>query len=471
MPSPVNAAIAEIAGFLGSRLSVAMAVREHHGHGLSHRGGVPPDAVAFLHGVEEVSRVLQVCRRLHVPVIPFGAGTSAEDHVAAVNGGICLDLSGMDRILSVHADDLDVVVEPGVTRKRLNETLRDTGLFFPIDPGADASIGGMVATRASGTNAVRYGTMRDNVLALQVVLADGTVIRTGNRARKSAAGYDLTRLFVGSEGTLGVVTEVTLRVHGIPESIGAAVCSFASVSQAVRASIAIMQCAIPVARMELMDALQMRACNAYSRLSYPEQPCLFFEFHGSTSYVAEQAEAARAICDDNGGAGFAWAERAEDRSQLWQARHDAYFAALALRPGVQGWPTDVCVPISQLARCIEETRTDLDQAGIMAPICGHVGDGNFHALLLVRMDDAGERAQAEAANARLIERALALGGTCTGEHGIGRGKLKYMPWEHGPALAVMGRVKSALDPRGIMNPGKVIPPSVLDEIAQLIMES
>jgi D-lactate dehydrogenase (cytochrome) len=449
--------IEELRNLLGDRLSTAGAVREHHGKDESYHPNHPPDAVAFVRSTEEVAAVVRACARRGVPVIPFGTGTSLEGGVAALRGGVCIDLSGMDRILRVGAEDLDVTVEAGVTRKRLNEHLRDTGLFFPIDPGADASLGGMTATRASGTNAVRYGTMRDNVLGLTVVLADGRIIHTGGRARKSSAGYDLTRLFVGSEGTLGVITEVTLRLYGIPEAVSAAVCPFETIRGAVDTVIATIQSGIPVARIELMDEVQMGAVVRHSKLDYPAVPTLFFEFHGTESGVVEQAETVAAIAADNGGAGFHWATRPEDRSRLWQARHDAYYAALALRPGCGGWATDVCVPISRLADCILETKADLGQSRLLAPLVGHVGDGNFHLVFLVKPDDPEEMAEAAHLNERMVLRAIAMGGTCTGEHGVGYGKIPFLAVEHGDAVDVMRAIKQALDPQNIMNPGKVVP--------------
>jgi D-lactate dehydrogenase (cytochrome) len=449
--------IEELRNLLGDRLSTAGAVREHHGKDESYHPNHPPDAVAFVRSTEEVAAVVRACARRGVPVIPFGTGTSLEGGVAALRGGVCIDLSGMDRILRVGAEDLDVTVEAGVTRKRLNEHLRDTGLFFPIDPGADASLGGMTATRASGTNAVRYGTMRDNVLGLTVVLADGRIIHTGGRARKSSAGYDLTRLFVGSEGTLGVITEVTLRLYGIPEAVSAAVCPFETIRGAVDTVIATIQSGIPVARIELMDEVQMGAVVRHSKLDYPAVPTLFFEFHGTESGVVEQAETVAAIAADNGGAGFHWATRPEDRSRLWQARHDAYYAALALRPGCGGWATDVCVPISRLADCILETKADLGQSRLLAPLVGHVGDGNFHLVFLVKPDDPEEMAEAAHLNERMVLRAITMGGTCTGEHGVGYGKIPFLAVEHGDAVDVMRAIKQALDPQNIMNPGKVVP--------------
>ena len=445
-----------LARLLGERFTTNLGLREQHGRGESYHATMPPDAVAFARSTEEVAAIMALCAAGAVPVIPFGTGTSLEGHVAAVRGGVAVDLAGMTRILEVAGDDLDCRVEAGVTRKQLNAHLRDHGLFFPIDPGADATIGGMAATRASGTNAVRYGTMRENVLGLTVVLADGRVIRTGGRARKSSAGYDLTRLFVGSEGTLGIITEVGLRLHGIPEAISAAVCAFPSVDEAVRAVIASIQIGIPVARIELLDELQMRACIAFASLEgYAAAPTLFYEFHGSGAGVAEQAEQAMAIAAEHGGADFQWATRPEDRNRLWQARHDAYYAALALRPGAKGWATDVCVPISQLAECIRETRADVAQAGLLAPIVGHVGDGNFHLLLLLDPARPEEMEKAAVVNKRMVRRAIAMGGTCTGEHGVGLGKIESVLEEHGEAITVMAAIKRALDPDDLLNPGKI----------------
>ena len=454
---PDDPLIAALRGLLGERLSTARAVREHHGKDASYHALEMPDAVAFATSTEEVAAIVTLCARHKRPVIAFGTGTSLEGQVQAAHGGICIDLSGMNAILEVNEADLDCRVQAGVTRKALNTHLRDTGLFFPIDPGADASLGGMAATSASGTNAVRYGTMRQNVMGLTVVLADGRVIRTGGRARKSSAGYDLTRLFVGSEGTLGVITEVQLRLYGIPESIAAAVCSFETLAGAVDAVILTIQSGIPIARIELLDELQMKAINAYSQLDYPVKPTLFFEFHGTEAGAREQAELVGEIARDYGGSNFQWATRQEDRSKLWQARHDAYFANLALRPGAKAWATDVCVPISRLAECILETRKDIDAAGVLAPIVGHVGDGNFHLTFVIDMDDPDEMARTEAVNERMVMRALAMGGTCTGEHGVGTGKMRFLQAEHGEALAVMRQIKQALDPDNIMNPGKILP--------------
>ena len=444
--------------FLGDRVSTSAVVREGHGRDESHHPPFPPDIVVFPESVDETVAVVGLCREHGTPMIPFGVGTSLEGHVAALEGGVSIDMSRMNRVLEVNAADLDVRVEPGVTRKQLNAHLRDTGLFFPIDPGADATVGGMTATRASGTNAVRYGTMRDNVLGLTVVLADGRVIHTGTRARKSSAGYDLTRLFVGSEGTLGVIVEVTLRLSGIPEAVSAAVCAFPSVDDAVETSIAIIQSGVPVARIELADEVQITAINRWSRTELPERPVLFFEFHGSEASVAEQAETAQAIAADNGGTGFQWSTRQEDRNVLWQARHDAHYANMGLRPGRRAWPTDVCVPISRLAECIAETRRDIAATDLLAPIVGHVGDGNFHIDFVIDPDDEAELAAATGVNERLIGRALAMGGTCTGEHGVGHGKKKYLAAEHGEGVSVMRAIKQALDPANLMNPGKIVDP-------------
>jgi D-lactate dehydrogenase (cytochrome) len=452
----VEPAIAALKALLGDRLSTARAVRDHHGKDESWHVPHAPDAVAFPLATEEVAEIVRICARHRTPVIPFGTGTSLEGHVVALSGGISVDLTRMNNVLRVNAADLDVTVQAGVRRKQLNEYLRDTGLFFPIDPGADASIGGMTATRASGTNAVRYGTMRENVLALTVVLPDGRVIRTARRARKSAAGYDLTRLFVGSEGTLGVITEITLRLYGIPEAISAAVCAFDTIEGAVNTVISTIQAGIPVARIELLDDVQMEAINRYAKLNYPPKDTLFLEFHGTAAGVREQAEMVQAIAADNGGEDFRWATDAEERKKLWQARHDAAYASKALRPGAEVWATDVCVPISRLAECILETKKDLAASPLVAPLVGHVGDGNFHLTFVINRDDPQELAEAERINDRLVMRALALDGTCTGEHGIGIGKMKFLTAEHGEAVSVMRQIKNALDPDNIMNPGKVI---------------
>jgi D-lactate dehydrogenase (cytochrome) len=453
------AALDEVRGLLGNRLVETTTIREQHGVGEGWQPGAAPEAVAFPTSTDEVARIVRACAEHRVPLIPFGSGTSLEGHVDALHGGICLALSGMDRIVEVNVDDLDCTVEAGVRRIQLAERLRGAGLFFPIDPGADATIGGMSATRASGTNAVRYGTMRDNVLALTAVLPDGEVIRTGSRARKSSAGYDLTRLLVGSEGTLAVITEVTLRLYGIPEAVAAAVCPFATLDGAVRTVIETIQLGIPVARIELIDEVQIRASNRHASLNLDEAPTLFLEFHGTERGVAEQAETFGEIAAGHGQTGWSWTTDTAERNHLWKARHEAYYAALAMRPGSKGLPTDVCVPISRLADCILETQRDNDEAGVLAPIVGHVGDGNFHLIYLLDPDDADELRVIKRLNTGLVERALAMGGTSTGEHGIGYGKLDFLEAEHGPAaVALMRNVKNAIDPLGIMNPGKVIPP-------------
>ncbi len=452
------ACMAELSNFFGDRLSTNAAVLEQHGRDEGFLPGVPPDAVVFAKTNEEVAETVRICNGHRMPVIPFGTGTSLEGHVAALQGGISIDLSGMDRVLEVNDADLDCRVQAGVTRKQLNQHLRNTGLFFPIDPGADASLGGMAATRASGTNAVRYGTMRENVLGLTVITAEGRIIRTGGRARKSSSGYDLTRLFVGSEGTLGVITEIQLRLHGVPEAVSAAVCSFSTMEGAVNTVIPTIQMGIPVARIELLDELQMDAINRFAGFSYPVQPTLFFEFHGTAAWVKEQAEIVGEIAEENGGSGFNWATREEERQKIWEARHNALYAALALKPGYRGWATDVCVPISRLAECILETREDIKESGLPIPIVGHVGDGNFHLLFLIDpKNQANDMKLYEPINDRLIERALRMGGTCTGEHGIGSGKIKYMYREHGDSVEMMRQIKQALDPNGLMNPGKMIP--------------
>ena len=449
--------IDELHGIVGDRLSTAVAVREHHGNGEDYFDAAPPDAVIFAQSTEEVSAIVKICSNHGAPIIAYGTGTSLEGHVLALHGGVCIDLSEMKDVLEVNEEDLDCRVQAGVTRKQLNEDLRATGLFFPIDPGADASLGGMSATRASGTNAVRYGTMRENVLGLTVVLADGRIIRTGGRARKSSAGYDLTRIFVGSEGTLGIITEVQLRLYGIPEAMSAAVCQYATVDDAVNTVILTIQSGIPVARIELLDEVQMGACVTYSKLGkYEAMPTLLFEFHGTEASVAEQAEMVGAISDEYGGSEFQWATRTEERNQLWQARHDAYFAALALKPGTKGITTDVCVPISKLAECIADTQRDIEKTGIPSPIVGHVGDGNFHLVMLVDRDSEEEMMRAKEMIGRLNHRAIAMGGTCTGEHGVGIGKMDYLTAEHGDAVSVMRSLKKALDPDNIMNPGKIL---------------
>ncbi|CAO3354291.1 FAD-linked oxidase C-terminal domain-containing protein [Azospirillum palustre] len=447
---------AELSALLGDRFTTSLPVREHHGKDESYHTPFPPDGVAFANSTEEVSAIVKICAKHKLPIIPFGTGTSLEGGIAALAGGITIDLSGMQQILRVSPEDLDVTVQAGVTRKQLNEHLRDTGLFFPIDPGANASLGGMSATRASGTNAVRYGTMRENVLGLTVVLADGRVIKTGGRARKSAAGYDLTRLFVGSEGTLGIITEVTLKLYGIPEAISSAVCAFSTIKGAVDTVIQTIQVGVPVARIELLDEVQIDAVNKYSKLDYAVAPTLFFEFHGTEAGVKEQAEMVAAIAAEHGGMEFAWATRPEDRSKLWQARHDAYYAALALRPGSKGWPTDVCVPISRLADCILETKQDLAESNMLAPMVGHVGDGNFHLVYVLDPENPAELSEAQRLADKMVTRALEMGGTCTGEHGIGYGKMAFLEQETGEAFNVMGDLKRAFDPDNLLNPGKVV---------------
>jgi D-lactate dehydrogenase (cytochrome) len=446
-----------LGAMLGNRLVSSLAVRQQHANTLTWIDNQAPDLVVYPESTEEVSAIVKLCAAHDVPVVPFGTGTSFEGHVNAPFGGVSVDTSMMKGIIAVHAEDLDCVIQPGVTRKMLNEHLRDVGLFFPIDPGADASLGGMTATRASGTNAVRYGTMKDNVLALKVVLPNGEVMTTSRRAKKSSAGYDLTRLFVGSEGTLGLITEITLKLQGIPEAISAGVCPFPSVKAACDATILTIQSGLPVARIELLDALQVKACNLYSKLSLPETPMLFVEFHGTEEGVKEQSERFGEIARELGGGPFDWATRAEDRTRLWQARHDVYWASMGLRPGAKGVSTDVCVPISRLSECIEETQADIAASGLIAPIVGHVGDGNFHVLPLVDMDDPAEVKSAKTFVERLVQRALAMEGTCTGEHGVGQGKMKYLEQEHGAeALAMMRALKLAIDPQNLMNPGKIV---------------
>jgi D-lactate dehydrogenase (cytochrome) len=446
-----------LGAMLGNRLVSSLAVRQQHANTLTWIDNQAPDLVVYPQTTEEVSAIVKLCAAYDVPVVPFGTGTSFEGHVNAPFGGVSVDTSMMKGIIAVHAEDLDCVIEPGVTRKMLNEHLRDVGLFFPIDPGADASLGGMTATRASGTNAVRYGTMKDNVLALKVVLPNGEVMTTSRRAKKSSAGYDLTRLFVGSEGTLGLITEITLKLQGIPEAISAGVCPFPSVKAACDATILTIQSGLPVARIELLDALQVRACNLYSKLALPETPMLFVEFHGTDEGVKEQSERFGEIAKELGGGPFDWATRAEDRTRLWQARHDVYWASMGLRPGAKGVSTDVCVPISRLSECIEETQADIATSGLIAPIVGHVGDGNFHVLPLVDMENDEEVKAAKTFVERLVQRALAMEGTCTGEHGVGQGKMKYLEQEHGAeALAMMRALKLAIDPQNLMNPGKIV---------------
>ena len=456
---PLPAALAEaLSQRFGNRFSVSQAVRDQHGRDESVHPMAAPDAVVFVETTEEVAETMCLCRTYGVPVIPFGAGSSVEGHFLAIHGGVSIDLSSMNRVIAVHPEDLDATVQPGVTRKQLNAELHDTGLFFPIDPGADASLGGMAATRASGTNAVRYGTMRENVLGMNVVLADGRIIKTGGRAKKSSAGYDLTRLFIGSEGTLGIITELTVKLYPIPEAISSAVCAFPSVGDAVDAVIQTIQLGVPVARIELLDSLTISAVNRYSKTSLKEAPTLFFEFHGSPSSVEEQATLVQELAAGHGGMNFEWATRPEDRSRLWQARHDAYFACLQLRPGTRAFPTDVCVPISRLAECIRATNEDIARCSIPVALFGHVGDGNFHLVVLIDPANPLEVAEAEKINRAVVERALAMEGTCTGEHGVGIGKQKFLVAEHGEgAVNVMRALKQALDPENLLNPGKILP--------------
>jgi len=440
----------------GAQCSTAMAVRQQHGRDESIFDAPPPAAVVFAERTQDVADAVALCAQHDVPVIPFGVGSSLEGHLLAVQGGISIDVSRMNQVLSVNAEDLTVTVQPGVTRKQLNEAIRSTGLFFPIDPGADASIGGMCATRASGTNAVRYGTMRENVLALEVVTASGEVIRTGTRARKSSAGYDLTRLMVGSEGTLGVMTEITLRIYPLPEAISAATCSFPSIEAAVRTTIAVIQMGIPIARVELIDANTVRMVNAHSKLSLREEPMLLMEFHGSPTSVKEQAETVQEIAADQGGKAFEWATTPEERTRLWTARHNAYFAAIQSRPGCRAISTDTCVPISRLADCLLDSVKEVDDSGIPYFLVGHVGDGNFHFGYLIDPNDPAEHAAAERLNHQLVARALRLGGTCTGEHGVGLHKMGFLVDEAGAgAIDMMRAIKRALDPKNILNPGKI----------------
>ena len=454
LPEPL---LAGLAALFGDRLSTTQAMREHHGRDESSYDPMPPDAVVFAHSTEEVAAAVGLCASHDVPVIPYGCGTSLEGHVLALRGGVTIDLSQMNRVVALHAEDLTVTVQPGITRKQLNQEIRDSGLFFPIDPGADASLGGMAATRASGTNAVRYGTMRENTLGLTVVTADGRIIKTGTRAKKSAAGYDLTRVFVGSEGTLGIITEITLRLYPQPEAVSAAVCSFPSTANAVQAVIQTIQMGIPVARVEFVDENGVRAINAYDKLNLPEKPLLLFEFHGSANGVEEQARAVQEIAAEHEASGFEWATRPEDRSRLWAARHNAYFATLQLRPGSRAISTDCCVPISRLAECILETQADCEAQSIVYAIVGHVGDGNFHVQMLVDPDDPADIARAEGVNQRMVARAIAMDGTCTGEHGVGIHKMDFLLQEHGaPAVDTMRAIKHALDPKNILNPGKVV---------------
>ncbi len=445
----------ELEALFSGRFSAGGSVREQHGRDEGHLPPQPPEAVIYPETTEEVAQALRICHRHRIPVIPFGVGTSLEGQVMASHGGLCIDLSGMNKVIDVHPEDLDARVEAGVTRRQLNHHLKDLGLFFPVDPGADATIGGMASTRASGTNAVRYGTIRDNVMGLTVVLADGRVIKTGGRARKSAAGYDLTALFIGAEGTLGIITELSVRLYGKVDGISAAVCSFESMTGAVDAVIETIQLGVPVARIELLDDVQVEAINLYSKTDYPVAPTLFMEFHGTPDGVKEHARLVGDIAAEHGGRDFQWAVNEEERQALWRARHDAAYACKALRPGCEMWPTDVCVPISRLAECIAETRKDIEESGLTAPIVGHVGDGNFHVVMVLDTGNGQEMRRAHDFNRRLIARSLSMGGTSTGEHGIGLGKRAELLDEHGDSVEVMMSIKQALDPLNIMNPGKM----------------
>ena len=449
----------ELRALLGERLTTSRGVREHHGKDESYYPYAPPDAVVFAHSTEEVRDIINICRRHKTPMIPYGVGTSLEGHTLAINGGVCVDLSQMNKVLAIHAEDLDCTVQAGVTRKQLNEEVRHTGLFFPVDPGADATLGGMASTRASGTNAVRYGTMRENVLSLTVVTADGRIIKTATRSRKSAAGYDLTRLFVGAEGTLGIITEVTVRLYAVPQAISAAVCSFKDMAEAVSTVIETLQTGIPIARSEALCGLTMKAINAYSKTTYKEQPTLFLEFHGTEASVKEQVEMLQEIAGEHGCEGFEWATRPEDRTRLWSARHEAYFAGLQLKHGARAVSTDVCVPISRLTECMVETARDIAAASMPIPMFGHVGDGNFHCMILVMPDSKADLDEAKAFNDRLVNRALSMEGTCTGEHGIGSGKIASLQKELGEAVDLMSTLKRAFDPDNLFNPGKVVPPA------------
>jgi D-lactate dehydrogenase (cytochrome) len=454
--SDISDAVTKLKQFLGDRLSTTKAVLEQHGQSETYFALTPPDAVAFPRNTQDVSDIVKICAEHDCPIVPWGVGTSLEGHALAIKGGVTISLTKMDQVVQVYQEDLLAVVQPGITREALNQELRATGLFFPVDPGANATIGGMTATRASGTTAVRYGTMKENVLALEVVLADGRIIRTGSRAKKSSSGYDLTHLMVGSEGTLGIITEITLRLQGQPDAIAAAVCDFPDVESAVNTVVTAVQMGIPMARMELLDALSMQALNNYSQLGMPEKPHLFMEFHGSDASVAEQSEMLKELAADMGGGDFKWSTKTEDRNKLWHARHNAFFATKALKPGFDGMSTDVCVPISKLAQAITDTAKDAADNGMFAPILGHVGDGNYHTLFLTDPNKPQDLAMAKKLSHRMNTRALALGGTVTGEHGIGMGKMKYMAEEHGAAWSIMADIKRTLDRQNIMNPGKVV---------------
>jgi D-lactate dehydrogenase (cytochrome) len=452
-------ALDELKELFGTRLTTSKAVRDHHSHDESWHPAHLPDAVCFVNNAEEVSRTNAICSKHRIPVIAFGTGTGLEGGTVAHKGGICIDTSKMNAILRVSAEDMDCTVQAGVTRKQLDSYLHDSGLFFPIDPGADASLGGMAATRASGTTAVRYGTMRENVLSLKAVMADGSIVTTGHRARKSAAGYDLTHLFIGSEGTLGIIVELTLRLHGKPEAISSARVYFDEVDDAVNTAIQTIQSGIPIARVELLGAAQMKAVNEYSGTSYPEKVALFLEFHGSNASVKEQAETVGEICADFGGSDFEWTAYEEERREMWDARHSAAYAAMAVKPGAKLYATDVCVPISRLADCIRETRDDVERsADITSFLLGHIGDGNFHYVFLIDPDDPSEYDLVQQLSERMVQRAIRMGGTCTGEHGVGLGKQKFLQLEFGEeAVALMRTIKSAMDPHDILNPGKLVP--------------
>lgn len=453
----IDRVLADLKPLLGDRLSTADAVREHHSKGEGYHPPARPDAVVFPTSTDEVAAIVSACARDKVPIVPFGAGSSLEGHVNALHGGVTIDLSRMNTILRVSAEDMDATSQAGVTHRQLNRHIEKLGVAFFVDPGADATLGGMAATRASGTTAVRYGTMREAVLGLTVVLPNGRVIRTGGRARKSSSGYDLTRLFVGSEGTLGVITELTVRLYPLPEAVSAAVCSFATLEGAVQTVITTIQYGMPVARMELLDEIQIDAVNKYSKLDYPVTPTLFFEFHGTSErHVIEQAETVQGISTDHGGTGFRWATKPEDRARLWRARHDAYYATLALRPGSQAVTTDVCVPISRLADCILDTKRDLASSSLITTLVGHAGDGNFHLIYLVDPERPVELEDAKRLNDRMVKRAIEMGGTCSGEHGVGSGKVPFVELEHGDAVDLMRLIKRAIDPDNIMNPGKMI---------------
>lgn len=449
--------LAALQAIFGDRVSTSQAMREHHGRDESSYDPMLPDAVVFAQTTEEVAEVVKLCSSHEVPIIPYGTGTSLEGHVLALRGGVTIDLSRMNRVLAVHAEDQTATVQAGVTHKQLNQEIKGTGLFFPIDPGADASLGGMAATRASGTNAVRYGTMRENTLALTVVTSDGRIIKTGTRAKKSSAGYDLTRIFVGSEGTLGIITEVTVRLYPQPEAVSAAVCSFPNTADAVNTVIQTIQMGVPVARVEFLDESCVRSINAYDKMSLPEKPLLLFEFHGSENGVKEQAQIVQEIAAEYNAIGFEWATRPEDRSRLWAARHNAYFAMLQMRPGARSISTDCCVPISRLAECILDTQADCEKNDMIHAIVGHVGDGNFHVLMMIDPHDAADVAKAEGVNSRMVARALSMDGTCTGEHGVGMHKMDFLVQEHGEeAIETMRILKHAFDPKNILNPGKII---------------